>query len=93
LVTIDCEPQGDWWLVQLHSNGIPIPDAFATRLFEPGSCFDTSEEYPWTGISLSLCRRIVERHGGRIAVESGERGGVTFPVLLPRLATEMSGPF
>ena len=91
-LTIGCEPQGDWWLVQLRSNGIAIPDAFATRIFEPGSSFDTSEEYPWTGISLSLCRRIVERHGGRIAVESAEGGGMMFPVLLPRIPTEM-GPF
>jgi signal transduction histidine kinase len=91
LVTIGCEPQGDRWLVQIRSNGISIPDAFATRIFEPGGCVDTSEEYPWTGISLWLCRRIVERHGGRIAVESAEGGGVTFPVLLPRTPTGMTG--
>jgi len=91
LVTIGCEPQGDLWLVHIRSNGIAIPDAFATRIFEPGGCGDTVEEYPWTGISLWLCRRIVERHGGRIAVESLEGGGVTFPVLLPRIGTEMTG--
>jgi signal transduction histidine kinase len=84
LVTVDCEPQGDRWLMQVHSNGIAIPDAFAARIFEPGSSIDTAEEYPWTGIGLSLCRRIVERHGGRISVESPEGGGVTFAVQLPR---------
>jgi signal transduction histidine kinase len=93
LVTIGCTSQGDRWLVQLRSNGMAIPEAFATRIFEPGSSFDTSEDYPWTGISLSLCRRIVERHGGRIAVESAQNGGVIFPVLLPRIPAEMPASF
>ncbi len=88
VVTITCEARGHQWLLGFHDNGIGIPPAFAERIFDLGKRLHTREEYPGSGIGLALCRRIVERHGGRIWVVPKEGGGSTFNVLLPRQAGE-----
>jgi light-regulated signal transduction histidine kinase (bacteriophytochrome) len=84
VVTITCEPQGNQWLLGFHDNGIGIPSEFTERIFELGRRLHTREEYPGSGIGLALCRRIVERHGGRIWAESRNAEGSTFHVVLPR---------
>jgi light-regulated signal transduction histidine kinase (bacteriophytochrome) len=84
VVTITSEPHGDQWLLGVHDNGIGIPGEFTERIFELGRRLHTREEYPGSGIGLALCRRIVERHGGRIWAESRNADGSTFYVLLPR---------
>jgi light-regulated signal transduction histidine kinase (bacteriophytochrome) len=84
MVTITCEPHGSQWLLGVHDNGIGIPKEFTERIFELGRRLHTREEYPGSGIGLALCRRIVERHGGRIWAESQNGEGSTFYVLLPR---------
>lgn len=92
VVTISVEPRGDQWLLAFRDNGIGIPQAFTERIFEFGKRLHTREEYPGRGIGLALCRRIVERHGGRIWGESGEGKGSTFYVLLPRAPAEAASP-
>jgi signal transduction histidine kinase len=89
VVSISCERRDDKWLLAFRDNGIGIPSAFIDRIFELGKRLHTREEYPGTGIGLALCRRIVERHGGRIWAESGG-GGSTFYVLVPRHPGEAS---
>ena len=92
IVTISCEPHGDQWLLTFQDNGIGIPSEFTERIFDLGRRLHTREEYPGSGIGLALCKRIVERHGGRIWCVSNEGEGSTFYVLLPRQTDEVTAP-
>lgn len=70
------------WTVTVADNGIGIADEARDRVF---AMFhrETNTGYAGTGIGLTTCRRIVERHGGRIWVEDGPAGGSTFCFALP----------
>ena len=83
LITINAERCGDRWLMRFQDNGIGIPEASTERIFDLGARLHSAQEYPGAGIGLALCRRIVERHNGRIWVESRPGDGSTFLVLLP----------
>jgi signal transduction histidine kinase len=86
VIEVSGENRGDWLQVRVSDNGIGIPDdqreaVFASfhRLHENG--------YQGTGLGLAICRRIVDRHGGDIHVETGPGGiGSTFVFDLPRSA-------
>ena len=83
IVTISVDARSDSWVLAFKDNGIGIPEGSIERIFELGTRLHTREEYPGTGIGLALCRRIVERHGGRLWAESRGGDGSTFYVLLP----------
>jgi signal transduction histidine kinase len=73
----------------VRDDGIGIAEQHRERIFAPFGRLHGRGEYPGTGIGLAVCRRIAERHGGSIAVESTEGGGSTFAVTLPRNAPLM----
>ncbi len=64
-------------------NGIGIPDAHRDRIFKMFARLHGRDEYDGTGIGLALCRRIADRHGGRIWVESQLGDGSAFHVWIP----------
>jgi PAS domain S-box-containing protein len=70
-------------VVTVADEGIGIPDADQERIFAMFTRLHRREEYAGTGIGLAICRRIAERHGGRIYVESSVGGGSAFHTLLP----------
>ena len=82
-VHIAAERQGQRWEFAMRDNGIGIDPAYAERIFLVFQRLHTRDEYPGTGIGLALCQKIVERHGGKLTVESQVEQGATFSFTLP----------
>ena len=74
--------EGDWRFA-VFDNGIGIDAQFRERIFIIFQRLHSRRQYSGTGLGLALCRRIIERHSGRIWVEGNERGGSTFWFTLP----------
>jgi light-regulated signal transduction histidine kinase (bacteriophytochrome) len=83
-IHIGVTDKGSYWQIAIKDNGIGIDPQFAERVFGIFQRLQTRDEYPGTGIGLAVCKKIVERHGGKIWVESVPDEGATFHFTLPK---------
>ncbi len=87
-VHVSAERVGDEWQIAVADDGIGIDPEQEDRVFEVFQRLHTQSEYSGTGIGLALCRRIVERHDGRLWVDSEPGEGATFTVALPTVGND-----
>jgi signal transduction histidine kinase len=84
-IQIGAIEQEDCWKLFVKDNGIGIDPQFHERVFKIFQRLHSYEEFKGTGIGLSVCKRIVERHGGKIWIESRVNEGTTFYFTLPKM--------
>lgn len=88
-IHIRAKEEPEQWIFSVQDNGIGINPEYHKQLFVLFRRLHTEKEYSGTGIGLAICKKIVERHGGKIWVESeGENKGSVFYFTIPKMGAK-----
>lgn len=85
----DRKPETNYYQILVKDNGIGFKMEHASAIFGVFKRLHTYKEYEGTGIGLSICKKIVDRHGGFIRAESQLNQGATFIIMLPEVNAEV----
>lgn len=83
VVNVSAQSNKNYVSITVADNGIGIAPEYHDRIFKMFHRLHVRDEYPGTGLGLSLCQQIANRHGGQVSVESSDGQGSTFTVELP----------
>jgi signal transduction histidine kinase len=87
-VHVSASPEGDgFWRISVRDNGIGIGQEFHEQIFEAFKRLHGRGKFEGTGLGLATCKKIINRHNGRIWCESNRDGGTTFNFSLPAPAS------
>ena len=83
VVKVNGQPEGRYCRISVEDNGVGFEPQQAERLFQPFQRLHHTAQYEGTGIGLAVCKKVVDRHGGRIMARSQPGQGATFIITLP----------
>lgn len=91
-VHVRSEERGSEWVFAVQDNGVGLDPQYANKIFQLFQRLYTRTERPGAGVGLAVTKKIVERHGGRIWVESEPGKGATFHFTIPKPGYAAGGP-
>lgn len=83
VIYIRCELKDKYWMFSVEDNGIGIDPEYFDKIFIMFQRLHNRDKYPGTGMGLALCKKIVEKHGGHIFVDSVPGKGSRFSFFIP----------